>query len=396
MPTEAYEWFHSLCWQRVGVYSAARERRPQDPGHQVGRRPLLGASRFLLLILLLARTLVAQQEVKPVHVGSQVCQGCHTQEFADQSTSGHAGALHQAAKHPLAGLFSPALPLRRGQHFRFDFQMATDGYGVRVSGPQASVDIPIEWAFGSGEQAVTFVSRISKDWYLENYFSYYAAIKSLGPTPGQEILRPEKLEEAVGLLYKTTDPNTGIVGCFECHSTGPVSIDQDGEVLPAELGVRCEVCHGPGSLHVKTGAKQLILNPKRMSASQLNEFCGRCHRAPGSPGTVTDWNNEWNIRHQPIYLSQSACFSKSQGALSCLTCHQPHEALRQNDASFYAERCLACHDAQTQPPAPVCETASESSCIDCHMPRVSPQAYLQFTNHWIGVYGAGAKLRPVR
>jgi hypothetical protein len=28
------------------------------------------------------------------------------------------------------------------------------------------------------------------------------------------------------------------------------------------------------------------------------------------------------------------------------------------------------------------------------MPRVSPQAGLRFTNHWIGVYAAGAKLKP--
>jgi hypothetical protein len=30
------------------------------------------------------------------------------------------------------------------------------------------------------------------------------------------------------------------------------------------------------------------------------------------------------------------------------------------------------------------------------MPLVSPQPALRFTNHWIGVYRAGAKLKPIR
>jgi len=89
--------------------------------------------------------------------------------------------------------------------------------------------------------------------------------------------------------------------------------------------VRCEACHGPGSLPVEAAslgqaerAKRLIQNPGRMFASDLNQFCGNCHRAP-QDGPLSNWSKAWNVRHQPIYLSQSACFLKSNGALSCLT-----------------------------------------------------------------------------
>jgi formate-dependent nitrite reductase cytochrome c552 subunit len=44
----------------------------------------------------------------------------------------------------------------------------------------------------------------------------------------------------------------------------------------------------------------------------------------------------------------------------------------------------------------VCLTQTVANCIDCHMPKVSPQIPLRFTNHWIGVYGPGAKLKPIR
>jgi formate-dependent nitrite reductase cytochrome c552 subunit len=37
---------------------------------------------------------------------------------------------------------------------------------------------------------------------------------------------------------------------------------------------------------------------------------------------------------------------------------------------------------------------TRSNCVDCHMPLVSPQPPLRFTNHWIGIYKNGAKLKP--
>ncbi|MDQ2901480.1 MAG: hypothetical protein M3Y07_17035, partial [Acidobacteriota bacterium] len=97
-------------------------------------------------------------------------------------------------------------------------------------------------------------------------------------------------------------------------------------------------------------------------------------------------NYAWNVRHQPVYLSESLCFQKSVGALSCLTCHDPHESAQKKPAAYYNAKCISCHAEGI--------TERSSNCIDCHMPLVSPQAPLRFTNHWIGVYGAGAKLKP--
>lgn len=147
------------------------------------------------------------------------------------------------------------------------------------------MDLPLEWAFGGGEQAVTFVTRVSEDWYLEHYLIYYASGRILAATPGQADLNADSLLHAMGGLYKTMDPDSGVVGCFQCHSTGPVRARDKGELHPTELGVRCEACHGPGSLHQSAAAlgqndeaRSLIGNPKRMQASELTQFCGTCHR----------------------------------------------------------------------------------------------------------------------
>jgi tetratricopeptide (TPR) repeat protein len=139
-----------------------------------------------------------------------------------------------------------------------------------------------------------------------------------------------------------------------------------------------------------SGAPGTIENPKQLTAGELNEFCGACHRKPPEAGEETDWSNAWNTRHEPDYLSHSACFRKSAGKLSCLTCHDPHAPLNRA-ASEYDKRCSTCHQGVRH------QTALASrACVDCHMPQVPTSAQLHFTNHWIGIYERGNNLVPER
>ena len=314
----------------------------------------------------------------PRYTGARACGACHTTQYGTQSRTGHARALSAASGHPLAESFASGV-LARGPDYRFQFRWEQKELRVRAADRADVIDIPVEWAFGAGAQAVTFVTRVSADWYLEHYFSYYPAARGLAPTPGQQAAPAGTLQLAMGVLYKSTDPVTGVIGCFECHSTGPVL--QGSELRPSEAGVRCEACHGPGGDH------KAIRNPGKMPATELNQFCGKCHRQPAAAGEAIKWSEAWNVRHQPLYLDQSACFRKSGGRLSCLTCHEPHSPLVRDDA-FYNGKCEGCHDTRPQ--------ACSADCVSCHMPRVSPQAYLRFTNHWIGIYGEGDKLKPKR
>jgi hypothetical protein len=309
------------------------------------------------------------------YAGSRACAACHPAQYRTQSATAHAHALARASDSPVV---LPPEPLRRPPSYTFRF---TPDLHVRVFDAKDELDIPLEWAFGAGAQAITFVSRIDRDWYLEHHFTYYSAGKTMAATPGQYGTVPKTLPEAAGLVYKALDPEEGIVRCFACHSTGVVETSGSA-IKPAEPGVHCEACHGPGAEHARTG-RAAISNPRRLSAAQLNQFCGKCHRPPAARGTEIDWNFAWNVRHQPLYLSQSACFRKSAGKLSCLTCHAPHEPLRHEDAT-YNRVCTSCH-----------ADAHPGNCVDCHMPRVSPQPPLRFTNHWIGIYRGDARLKPV-
>ena len=332
-------------------------------------------------------------------IGAAACRSCHPSQFASQSASGHARALFRAAAHPLAGQFASLGPLNRGPDFHFQFEMAGAGLRVRADDGRYVMELPVEWAFGAGDHAVTFVSKVSPEFYLEHSFSYYPAEGLLDLTPRHDLLPSGTLNQAMGQPIKTRGPGATIQDCFGCHSTGPVTVSSSGEVQVTEPGIHCEVCHGAGSAHREAAirgdvaqAGRLIDNPGKLSSEELNRFCGRCHRVIGP---TFDWDSPWSVRHQPPYLSRSSCFRKSGGKLSCLSCHDPHQKFIRGDAVYYRDRCIACHNAGDHPPSKTCLAQKDLNCTRCHMPAVTFNSHLTFANHWIGIYKED-KRKPVR
>ncbi len=141
----------------------------------------------------------------------------------------------------MAADFLPKTPLYRAPGYEFRFVRDRRGFLVRVSNPNTAIVLGIEWAFGAGDQAVTFVSRSGPDTYIEDYFSYYPQLHGMGITPGQERLPAHDVVEAAGFAHRGLD----IITCFGCHSTGTVR-GANGTVTPEETGVHCEACHGTG------------------------------------------------------------------------------------------------------------------------------------------------------
>ena len=275
------------------------------------------------------------------YAGSTACRPCHASQFESQSKSEHARALRRA-------------------------QPADPGPGSHA-----------QWAFGAGAKAVTWVSQTSEDSIAEHGLTFYTATKSLALTPGHTT--------SSDLVYRTFDPVATALRCFRCHSTGPITLAAKFRVQPSEQGVHCEACHGPGRAHAESGGTAAIQNPKRLSAVQLNALCGACHREASDLDDDRDWTNAWNVRHEPAYLHRAACFRNSGGALSCVTCHDPHQPLK-TTAPAYDAKCAGCH-------AKVGHTTATASrtCVGCHMPEVATSANLKFTNHWIGIYDPGGR-----
>jgi hypothetical protein len=365
--------------------------------------PGVRSRRHAVLVLALtgsAALLQAQPNPGEGYAGAQACAACHRENYETQSRSGHAQALFPAAKHPLIPEAFTRPEWSRPPDARFAFSISTGQPRVRASYGERHAELPIEWAFGSGDQGITFVSRLEQERYIEYSFSWYAATRAMALTAGHPQAAPASLAQALGVVYDAFSTPATILACFQCHSTGPAGLGDDFEIQPAELGVRCEACHGPGQAHVAAieqgnleKAKALITNPAALPAGKINELCGNCHRLPPSAEGAFDYANPWHVRHQPPYLSQSRCFRESRGALNCFTCHDPHQKLQRDAPRHYNARCATCHADPAAHPALAGSTAPLTDCIACHMPKVRPQPYLSFTNHWIGVYPDGA-LKP--
>jgi hypothetical protein len=298
---------------------------------------LSGFSKFLPVLLplhLLSGVTAAD------YAGAAACGKCHPAQLAAQSASAHTRAL-APSKTPQPGL----------------------------------------WAFGAGVQAITFVDRLNPETYVELDQTWYRRLNGIGRTPGHTTIG--------GIRHRIFDPEAGILRCFSCHSTGPLSVSPQQVIQPHELGVRCEACHGAAANHAKDPAKIRPRNPGKLTAGQLNDFCGQCHRMPGTQGDTTDLKDPWNSRHQPVMLAASQCFKSAGGRLTCLTCHSPHAPLETRPA-MYDAACRKCHAAPRHK-----LNVSGKPCTPCHMPGVPAQPNLVFANHRIAIYSPGDPMSPV-
>ncbi len=246
----------------------------------------------------------------------------------------------------------------------------------------------IEYAFGSGRHATTFLSLLDRDpsrpTGREHRLTEFAHSAALDVTPGQFLTGHASGNTDRGRILSTE--NTLI--CFGCHTTatsdrGPKVLDE-ATMIP---NVTCERCHGPARSHVEAarrGAVDLHI-PAGLETWTVEEQlrrCGACHRTPEmvKPGSIRT-DNPVLVRHQPVALVQSACFKSSGNTLGCNTCHDPH-ARASTDRPAYEATCRSCHGDRRVADCPV---STRSGCLDCHMPRREVARGMIMTDHWIRI-----------
>ncbi len=240
-----------------------------------------------------------------------------------------------------------------------------------------TVEKRIDWAIGSGNHAITYASRNSAGQLIELPVSWYSQERVYAMSPGYD--RPDHFD-----MRREVNES-----CLSCHSDSP---------QPAPIG--CGRCHGDASRHLAKPGRGSILNPASLAPARQLDICLQCHletassgftdslRQPGRaafsfrPGEPlanfklyfdrTDpAESRLDINHAGYRLLRSACFTKSQGRMTCTTCHDPHAA-RVRDGS-----CAACHDSA--------HSRERTDCVGCHMPkrRTRDAIHVAMTDHWI-------------
>lgn len=316
------------------------------------------------------------------YAGSATCVQCHARESKAWPHSTMAQALESVEVTRLL-IANPELEHRQGQYVTKISRQGNQSVYTVTDG-QSTWSAPIRWAFGQGAAGQTYV--LEKDGAVfESRVSYYKSLKALDLTMGAQPTLPKNLEEASGRRMFRKDARD----CFGCHSLTAFSGDA---MLPTsgQSGVQCENCHGPALEHVQGFKQNKVVKMAKLSklnTEEVSELCGTCHRTwaqiamngPHGPG---------NVRFQPYRLANSKCYDAVDRRISCVGCHNPHEALNRDRVS-YDSKCLACHTAGLHEKAKVCKVSTKN-CVECHMPTVEPpQSHWPFTDHNIRVVRAG-------
>jgi Cytochrome c554 and c-prime len=350
------------------------------------RQPLSVAVIVLLGTAIAAATGNAQQRRL-----AQACARCHPAQAASEPLTPMGRALELPGENATLAL-----------HQNLTTSRGTYAYAVKTRGKEStysvtdgthSIRIPIIWSFGEGAQ--TWVLEWNGALY-ESMVSYYPSVNRLDVTTGDEALRPETLEDAIGRKLSGNE----VKACFGCHATNAV-VGNELTLGNLEPGVGCEHCHRGAESHLisetMSGGDMESAPPSlgRMSSEEISNFCGQCHRT-WELVARTGWRGPANVRFQPYRLANSKCFDGTDHRISCLACHDPHKTVVHDDAS-YDPKCLACHTSSAaavgMPPprdAKVCPVGT-SKCVSCHMPRVHlPNGLMTFYDHEIRIVKPGA------
>lgn len=171
--------------------------------------------------------------------------------------------------------------------------------------------------------------------------------------------------------------------CLGCHTSG--YDPQTGKWT--ELGVGCEMCHGPGSVHAGgKDKKATITNPKDLDSAHQAMGCGRCHAVGKSkdgpltfPATFHPGDDleasfvvaqtvppgARNGQYNELRFGGGKHFAAGTG---CTTCHDPQGAQPdQLRAASVNELCLKCHGGKLQGPQHGEAALKAASCNVCHM-----------------------------
>ena len=352
------------------------------------RPPRLIHNALAMTVMVVAG--ITASALPPQGKTESACVSCHRAQSESQPRTpmGRASAL--PGSNPVLDN-NPNLTVRKGPYsYTVKTQAGESTYNV--SDGKRTISLPIHWNFGAGAQ--TWILEHDGKRY-ESAVSYYPSIPGLDFTTGDEDLKPQTLEDAIGREIFLSEVKV----CFGCHTTNALS---NGKLKLDALrtGVTCEHCHAGTGAHLADSLNgdfdSVPPDLRKLTSEDLSNFCGQCHRT-WEMVVRNHWRGELTARFQPYRLANSKCFDGNDPRISCLACHDPHVDVVRQDSS-YDSKCLACHSANaastftaTGPfsPARTCPTA-KSNCVSCHMPKVKlPNGHMTFTDHQIRIVRAG-------
>lgn len=376
------------------------------------------------------------------YIPDDACASCHAEIYETYQSHGMANSFYPAEDaeqiedfennhyyHPASDRHYEMV-VQAGAVVQRRYQL--DAGGKRIH----ELEVRADAILGSGNHIRSYLYRTPGGEMFQMPVAWYTKEQRWRMNPGYD--RPEHW----GFQRKITRE------CMFCHNAYPAAEAASDDywqphIFPENLphGIGCQRCHGPGKTHVElaaestasvTAIRQSIVNPSELKSDLRDDVCYQCHLQPSSqilsemvrigrsdysfrPGeslkkyrALLDYEEadkaeeRFEINHHPYRMRRSRCFTESSGALSCLTCHDPHRKIPVSaQMAHYREVCLSCHQANQ------CEIVEELiagegataegndsthnlildkvDCVECHMPerRTHDVIHATMTDHKI-------------
>lgn len=268
----------------------------------------------------------------------------------------------------------------------------------------------VDWIMGSGNKSRSYIYQTDNGELFLLPIAWYSDIDEWNMAPGFNSRNPVILNRQVKRE------------CMFCHNAYPKELEgahqyhwqQDVFSHDLPSGIGCQRCHGPGGQHIDnvimsdndlekiTGS---IINPSKLSPQLRDDVCNQCHLQPTivlmglrrfdkadysfKPGEKLssyivhfDVDEEdmprdqrFEINHHAYRLYQSQCYTESFGKLGCISCHDPHVKIKEeNKIEHFKTVCTSCHEPhQRFVNTGKFKNISMDDCTSCHMQQQRTQ-----------------------
>jgi tetratricopeptide (TPR) repeat protein len=340
------------------------------------------------------------------YVGMNTCKLCHQGIYNTFINTGMGKSFDLATKQRSVGDFKNSSFFDKDNDMHYKASWEKDS--LYITEYRKSKDQNYErkeqvnYIIGSGQHTNSHIQNVNG--YLNQMpMTFYSQKKHWDLPPGFENGMNSHFTRKIGLE------------CMSCHNGYPDFVmGSENKYRFVPNGIDCERCHGPGSIHVQQKqmgikidtSKQIdysIVNPSKLPIDLQFDICQRCHLQGNAvlknnhsfydfkPGQklsdhisvflpkYKNADDEFIMASHADRLKQSACFIKSlektktkdelkpyKGAITCITCHNPHVSVRETNKEVFNDACKNCHGAKANAllPAKICKT----NCVNCHMP----------------------------
>ncbi len=406
-------------------------------GHVIVRVGFTLNSLFLAVVVFLVTAVPCQAAPQPHgpapgagYVDPATCAHCHSGIAESYSQTGMGRSLFKPTRantledyinkneffHALSDTHYSMI-VRDGAYYQRRWQTGFDGTDTNIE------EIKIDYVLGAGDHARSYLHRTARGSLIELPLGWYSERAGYwGMNPGFDSRHPQtrRMVSYDCIFCHDAYPRTASRKCGSKRrdpsflATCPKASTVNGVMVP----VRSTFAWPRPRARNWADISRSIVNPARLSPKLQMDVCMQCHLEPttGSlPSLMTRFNRRpfSYIPGQPLEdfrlyfdfapgtgnddrfelvsaayrLRKSRCFLESKGALTCLTCHNPHQVPPKGEEAvkYYSHVCLGCHESSLKSLVAAARHTDSTDCVKCHMPerRTEDVVHASITDHLI-------------